>query len=309
MIDFFNTKSLDKLIEMPEFIEAFHSKDFKITDFVHNDLYRHMNDAGLFDYDYIERGEPTKKGGTNKPSKTNLVFLFWLMIAMELKEFGFIKTKLHKVKAYLFEELDILENIKFDTDKESLLKVLESFDFENAKIKDELSKKISTGVFLNGIKDKSVSRLFLTIFKLFSTGRDISLYVDKTGTAMFVDEFELSKTDIKNLSYDSRIILPLKKYLLYFIGEYADADFLTRSNILTDKEVHILNEFKRNDIISFTVKFHKGRPNTYEVKTLRKTDVSARLSEVLLKGGFEDIVLKTKQGSIYYSEFTKKIKL
>ena len=309
MIDFFNTKSLDKLIEMPKFIEAFHSTDFKITDFVHNDLYRHMNDAWLFDYDYIDRGVPTKKGEINKPSKTNLVFLFWLMIAMELREFGFVKSKLHNVKAYLFDELDILENIKFETDKVSLLKMIEKFDFENNQKKEQLSKKISSGAFLNSIKETKVSRLFLTIFKLVSTGRDISLCVDKTGKALFVDEFDLSKEELKELSYDSKIVLPLKKYLLYFIGEYAESEYLTRTNILTEQEINILTEFKRNDILSFTVKFHKGKPNTYEVKSLRKTDASARLSEVLLKRGFEDIVLKTKQGSIYYSEFTKKTKL
>ena len=309
MIDFFNTKSLDKLIEMPEFIEAFHSTDFKITDFVHNDLYRHMNDAGLFDYNYIERGVPTKKGGKNKPSKTNLVFLFWLMIAMELREFGFVKTKLHKVKAYLFDEIDVMERIKFDTDKLSLLNILDKFDFEDNQKKEVLGKKISSGAFLNSIKETKVSRMFLTIFKLVSSGRDISLYIDKTGQAIFVDEFDLTKEELKELSYDSRIVLPLKKYLLHFIGEYAESEYLTRTNILTEQEVYILNEFKRNDILSFTVKFHKGKPNTYEVKSLRKTDASARLSEVLLKRGFEDIILKTKQGSIYYSEFTKKTKL
>ena len=34
-----------------------------MIDIVENDIYRHMNDAGLFDYDYIERGVPAKKGG------------------------------------------------------------------------------------------------------------------------------------------------------------------------------------------------------------------------------------------------------
>ena len=309
MIDFFNSKSLDKLIELPEFIENFHLKDFKMTDFVHNDMYRQMNDVGLFDYNYIKRGVPTTKGTVNKPSKTNLVFLFWLMIAVELKEFGFVKTKLHKVKDYLFKEFDVMENIKFKIDKNSLLDSLETFDFDDKQVKIDLSKKISSGAFVSGIKDKSISRMFLTIFKMVSTGRDIQLCIDKTGEAMFVDEFELSKQEIKRLSYDSKIVLPLKKYLLFFVGHYAPSEFLIRSKILSEKEVFLLNEFKRNDILSLTVKYHKGRPNIYEAKKLEKFEIQARLSDVLISGGFEDIILKAKEGNIYYSELTTKKKL
>ncbi len=309
MTEILNKKYLDKLIEIPEFIESFHLKEFKMTDIVHNDLYRHLNDGGLFDYNYIDRGVKTPKGGTHKASRTNLVFLTWLMIIVDLKELGLANKKLHKVKDYLFEEFDIVENLSFEINKENLLNELEKFDFVDKEIKTKLTKKISSGAFINGVKDKSVSRMFLTIFKMIITGRDIQLYIDGTGETMFIDEFELSKEEINDLSYDSKIILPLKKYLLFFIGEYADIDFLRRSKILNDKEVYILTELKRNDIISFTVKFHNGNPNTYEVKSLRKTDISARLSEVLLKGGFEDIVLKTKEGNIYYSEYTKKTKL
>jgi len=309
MTDYFNSISLDKLIDLPKFIEEFHSVDFKMTDFVHNDMYRHMNDAGLFDYNFIERGTRTPKGGTNKPSKTNLVFAIWLMIAMDLKDYGFVKKKLHKVKDFLFSENDIIENLPFNTDKEGILKEIEKFEVSDKSVKRRLIKTISSGEFITKNKDKKVSRLFLSIFKLITTGNDIALYIDASGEAIFIDEKKISKKKMTDLSFNSKLILPLKKYLLFFIGEYASVEFLTRSKILTDNEVYILNELRRNDIISLTVKFHKGKPNTFETKMHRKTNITARLSEVLLKGGFEDIILKTKQGSIYFSEFTHKTKL
>jgi hypothetical protein len=151
--------------------------------------------------------------------------------------------------------------------------------------------------------------MFLTIMKMLSTGRDIQLYIDSSAEALFVDEFEISDAELKRLTYDSRLILPLKKYLLFFVGEYAPEDFLVRSKILTEREVFLLQEFKRNDILSFSVKFHKGKPHLYESKKLEKYQLQARLSDVLIGGGYEDIILKTKQGSIYYSEINTKTKL
>lgn len=308
-MDYLNTKYLDRLIELPGYIENFHQKSFKMIDIVENDIYRHMNDAGLFDYDYIERGVPAKKGGLNQPSKTNLVFAFWLMIALDLKSFGFVKKKLHKVKNYIFQEHNILENLDMEVNRDNLLQELDKFEFKNPDIKAELISKITNGSFIDALKDKSVSTLFLIIFKMLATGRDIQLYVDGTGESLFVDEFEFSKQELLDLSYDSRVVIPLKKYLLFFVGTYAELDFLTRSQILTNQEAYLLNELRRNDIISFTVKYKNGKPNTYETKKLEKIQIEARLSDVFIKGGYEDIILKTKQGQIYYSEITRKNKI
>ena len=305
MIDFFNTRYLDKLIEIPDFIETLHQMEFQVTDIVHNDLYRHMNDKGLFDYNYIQRGT---RGGNN-PSKTNLVFLTWLMIAVDLKDFGFKIDQLKKVKQYLFKEFDLLENIDFPTDKESLLNKLDKYEFKNDDIKNELTKKISSGKFLNGIKDKSISCMFFTLYKMIATGRDIQLHIDSSGQAIFIDEFELSDEDLQKLSFEKRIILPLKNYLIFFIGEYAPLEYLTRSKILSEREAVLLDEFRRNDIISLTVKFHKGEAHVMEIKKHKKIEIQARLSEVILKGGYEDIIIKTQNGTIHYSEQIKKVKL
>ena len=309
MINFLNSKYLDKLIEIPDFIDTFHSTDFKITDIVNNDMYRNMNDSGLFDYDYIDRGEKTVKGATRKASTTNLVFLIWLMIVLDLKKFGFKIDQLKKVKQYLFKEFDILENINFPIDKESLLKKLNSYEFENKEIKSELSKRINSGQFLTGVQGQTASCMFMTLYKMIVTGKDIQLYINSSGEAIFIDEFDLSDEDIKELSFESRITLPLKKYLCYFIGEYAPLEYLTRSKILSEKEAMLLDEFRRNDIVSLTVKYHNGKPNTIETRKYKKMVLQNKLSNIFLQKDYEDIIIKTRDGNIYYSELTTKLKL
>ena len=318
---YFNEKQFDRLMHLAEIIEASHKPDIKMLELINNDTYNNMNSVDLFNYDFIDRGHSAAKGVLNKPSQMNLVFYFYLNIILDLKAFGLNKNRLHKVKSYLFEEISLLEGVgelaKSEVDGESptvsltksLTETIKSSDFHNPQVRESLLRKIESGEFLKGLEGKSVSLLFLNIFKLISVYHDIYLLIDVNLDAMFVDEMELSNQDIVDLAKDSRIIIPLKQYLVNFIGNYSNHDFISRTKLLNKNDIKVLEQLKQNDIESVTIKFHKGKPNTMEVKKQTKIEIQSRLSEVLLKGGFEDIILKTKQGNIYYSQLTTKTKL
>ena len=308
--EYFNNQQLDKLIHLAKIIETSHKPDIKMLELINNDTYNNMNSLDLFDYDYIERGHSAAKGVLNKPSQMNLVFYFYLNIILDLKAFGLNKNRLHKIKDYLLSEIPILEELgdpKLLT--KSLTEYINSRDFSNPLNKESLLRKLNSGEYINELKDKNVSILFLNIFKLISVSHDIYLLIDVNMDAMFIDEMELTNQEVIDLTKESRIIIPLKQYLIRFIGDYFKHDFISKTKILSEKDVMILEQLNKNDIDSITVKFHNGMPNTMEVKKQKKIEIQSRLSEVLLKGGFEDIILKTKQGSIYYSQLTTKTKL
>jgi hypothetical protein len=318
---YFNEKQFDRLMHLADIIEASHKSDIKMLELINNDTYNNMNSVDLFNYDFIDRGHSAAKGVLNKPSQMNLVFYFYLNIILDLKAFGLNKNRLHKVKSYLFEEISLLEGVgefaKSEDDEcsstvsltKSLTETIKSSDFHNPQVRESLLRKIESGEFVKGLEDKSISLLFLNIFKLISVSHDIYLLIDVNLDTMFVDEMELSNQDIVDLAKDSRIIIPLKQYLVKFVGGYFKHDFVSRAKILSERDVLILEQLKQNDIDSITVKFHQGAPNIMEVKKQKKVQIQSRLSEVLLKGGFEDIVLKSKQGAIYYSQLTTKTKL
>ncbi len=90
--------------------------------------------------------------------------------------------------------------------------------------------------------------------------------MDSNGYAFLVDEFELSDEELKNLSFQAKIILPLKKYLMFFVGEYAPAEYLTRSKILNPKEVKLLEAFRQSNIMSLTVCYKDEQPLLLECK-------------------------------------------
>jgi len=318
--EYFNEKYFDRIMNLIEIIEASHSKDIKMLDLINNDTYNNMNAVGLFDYNFIERGHSAAKGVLNKPSQMNLVFYFYLNIILDLKAFGLNKTRLHKIKSYLFEEFSVLEGInvaeKHSSNGDSYTKSLTnaltesilSKDFSNPTVKESLLNKIESSEFIQVLEGQSVSKLFLNIFKLISISHDIYLLIDVNMDAMFVDEMELSNQDLMDLAKESRIIIPLKQYLLNFIGNYSEHSFISRTKLLSENDILVLTQLKQKDIESVTVKFHNGEPNILEVKKQTKIEIQSRLSDVLIKGGFEDIILKTKQGSIYYSQLITKTK-
>jgi hypothetical protein len=307
---YFNEKQFDRLMHLAEIIETSHKPDIKMLELIDNDTYNNMNGVGLFDYDYIERGHSAAKGVLNKPSQMNLVFYFYLNIILDLKAFGLNKNRLHKVKSYLFKEISLLDELGgTDSLTKSLTETIQSNDFNNVEIKGSLLKSIESGEFVNNLEGKSISLLFLNIFKLISVSHDIYLLIDVNMDALFVDEMELSNQDLIDLAKDSRIIIPLKQYLVNFVGKYTKHDFISRTKLFNDNDIEFLEQLKQNDIDSVTIKFHKGKPNIMEVKKQPKIEIQTRLSEVLLKGGFEDVILKTKQGSIYYSQLITKTKL
>ena len=304
---YFNEKNMDKLMQLVEIIESSHQLDIKMLDIINNDTYNHMNASGLFDYTFIERGHSAAKGVLNRPSQMNLVFYFYLSIIKDLKAFGLTKVKLLKVKSYLFEEFDVIDYLEMDT--KTLTNFVKLQEFKNNDTRIALLEKLESGKFFENLKGKKVSRLFLSIFNLISVSHDIQLFVDVNADAMLVDELELNNSDMIDLAKDSRIIIPLKQYLVKFVGDYFQHDFVSRAKVLSSKDIMILEQLKKNDIDSITVKFHKGTPNIMEVRKQKKVQIQSRLSEVLLKGGFEDIIIKTKQGSICYSQLTTKTKL
>jgi hypothetical protein len=299
---------LDKTMKIIDLIETFEIKDFKITDVIHNDLYRHMNDAGLFDYDYIEKGQISAKGVKRKASKTNMVFLIWLMIAKDLKEFGMTNAKLHKVKDYLFTENKIFDALRFKPSKENFLRLINWTSIKDDELKLKLKESIKSGEFIESLKDRNITNIYLNIYKMLYTKSDIKLYVKADGESIFVDETELPDEDIKNLSYIRAIVLPLKDYVTSLIGEYASVSFLTRSRLLSEKEAYLIDEFRRSDIKRISIKYKRNKPDVMEVTKLKEVKMINRLTEVFRRNAFEDVTIKTANGNVIYSEITERRK-
>ena len=83
-------------------------------------------------------------------------------------------------------------------------------------------------------------------------------------------------------------------------------------NFISKQEHEILKAIRHNfhELKSITVRFDgKAEPFLMEIKSMKKVKVESRLLELINKGEYADIEIKTVDGRISHYEKVKKVKL
>jgi len=240
-------------------------------------------------------------------------------VVKELREFGFSLKKIKDVRMILLKSLDYsgyFRNMQ-QKEKDKILKKL-----NDIRIKDENSKK----QFIEAMRidldasAKQTEPVYTTIMNIlinnFILYRDeIKLLIDVNGNVLPIMEsekndeiYEKLKSDIK-FDTESYITISLMKYFRKFILDKSNFNFIRNNNILNENEAHILSLVREGKAKSITIRFKEQKPYMLEVTKERKVHAEARLSEVLLNGGYQDISMKTENGNIVVSNITTKKKL
>jgi hypothetical protein len=80
--------------------------------------------------------------------------------------------------------------------------------------------------------------------------------------------------------------------------------------LLSDAEANVLQALREDDLSSVLIRYDKdNQMDLLEVKKLQKTEREARLMDLMLKDGYQDITVKTQHGKVVYCENTRKVKL
>jgi DNA-binding transcriptional MerR regulator len=312
---------LDTLLEpadAPSLMEALaktvdlnFSQDFVIQDIgVSSRIMNHWNEKGLM---------PLKLRIENSTYRFNFTELIWFNVVKELREFGFSLKKIKDIRMILLKSIDYsgyFRNMQ-QKEKDKILKKL-----NNIRIKDENSKK----QFIEAIRidldtsAKQTEPVYTTIMDIlinnFILYRDeIKLLIDVKGNVLPEIEserndeiYEKLKRDIK-FDTESYITISLMKYFRKFILNKSNFNFIRNNNILNENEAHILSLVREGKAKSITIRFKEQKPYMLEVTKERRIHAEARLSEVLLNGGYQDISMKTENGNIVVSNITTKKKL
>ena len=79
---------------------------------------------------------------------------------------------------------------------------------------------------------------------------------------------------------------------------------------LSDEEKKIFQAIRTGEYKTVTVRFNdKSKPRVLELTQIKKIKIESRLFEIIHKGTYEDIEIKTQNGEIYSCINTRKIKL
>jgi hypothetical protein len=243
---------------------------------------------------------PDKKRIQDENHKFNFVEFIWLKIVIELREFGFSISKIKIAKLAILKSMTLAELSQYPNTKTGI-----------QKAKNDFSIADSDSVTIDNIFKKQIPFLSLFVMDCIKNREDVKIYVSKNGQTV---PYSLSMHALyqgieTHLNGDSFIVIPLISLLKEFVEEERYFNFSSRAKILSDSEQQILELIRNGKAKSITISFKNDQPELIEVKKYKNVMKETRLSEIILKKGYEKIEVTTESGNIAYTTVTTKYKL
>ena len=108
----------------------------------------------------------------------------------------------------------------------------------------------------------------------------------------------------------SHVAISVTEALAEILGNAPMEKVAGNYGFLTPNEHQVFTELKSNDLLAVTIRFDdNGEMNLLELTENKTVDSRARLMELILKNGYQDITIKTQDGNISVYRNTRKIKL
>lgn len=275
--------------------------------------------ARNMNYWYNEGLLPDKSRIDRTTYRFNFTELVWFSIVRELREYGFAIDKIKEVKYYLLSDFDYSEYYFKLTrpDKKRMLKKLKELPIRDEESKNkfiEAMTKVLTGnTALKGPFITNTLNLLIINFILYR--ERVKLLIDRNGMTLPVAEKDendpLYETVKEETGFDteSYITLSLHKFFRKFITDPRYFTFSKENKILSETEAYVLTLLREGKAKALTIRFKDEKPYLLEITRETKIQAEARLSEVLLRGGYQDISMKTENGQIVISSIVTKEKL
>jgi hypothetical protein len=230
-----------------------------------------------------------------------------LGIVRELREYGMEKEKILVLKGELFSPVDhkaALCELKQNR-KETEAQLAKLYGVATSIVKPILDEYFRKGAELQAL---GYSNLSIYLYNVLGTRLPYSLWVNKEGKHRLVFQ---NKDGVPLMGDEggpleaSYIMISLNAIVGFFAGLEMINDTI-RQTLLSPQEWQLIEETRAEGLKSLTVKFKEGKMLTLESTRRKKIRLEARLLEVLLKGGYENLTIVTEKGQIVYAEQTVK---
>jgi|FLOH01.1.fsa_nt_gi hypothetical protein len=254
----------------------------------------------------------------NKMHRFSLTEFVWVKLIEKMREYNFplpvikaFKEDLLKssfseqtneiTPSFLFDIMKDMDGVKEDPQK--FKKFLEETDL-GAFAEELLPKEILSGNMLE---------LFILHSLFLQT--PFSFFIDHNGKGIIFNPLMLQdgvydKQDISDLFSKSFVSISLTEVLSEVLV-LTDVEILHgQLMLISDTEANVLQALREDEVLSVLVRFDKeNQMDLMKIKKLQKVEREARIMELMLNDGYQDIKMITQHGKIVYCENTRKVKL
>jgi hypothetical protein len=294
-------KSFDAFTEMnTNPIEFMREKKFTLKDF---------NFSPRVANHWIEKGLIANDHQAGKKIKLSLSEAFWLKLVDQLRSFNVSLESIKRIKSDFFDRShNVFEGFTKQQITEQLMQLklvnpqnLTFFDLDQYLL--ELSK-IQLNDFELMIQSILIERI--PFFLIFDTKSNFILLKE----GQFSNESEVFQMEYEQITRRSHIRISMNNVLEEFVESLGPLNSFERVPILTKQESELVQLMRTEDVSKVEIRYNgNSKPQMVEITTKNLINERARLNEIILSRGYQDITLKTQNGHVVCCENTIKYKL
>lgn len=260
----------------------------------------HWSDKGLF---------PNKQE-TGAWLLFNLSEAFWVKIIVKLREFNVSLDVIKKIKEDFFTEPKMI----FKPEEKDFLiqKIKESEAFN-----EEILKHISDDEIWESILKIKLSDFEIMIQSILLQRKPYFIILDNHDKVILSEESSLlSETnesyldDYYEITKKSHIRISMNEILGDLVRSLGDLKCSEKIPILTKNEATIIQLLRGDNISKIEIRYKNNtKPEIIEVTSKNEINEKARLSDLIISRGYQNITIKTQNGHAVHCENTIKYKL
>ena len=298
-----------ELLNSPFVAELFEGIDKNLSEplFTISHFELSARDASYWD----EKGILPNHCGTGKRRKYNLVQATWIKLIQQLRELGVPTDTIKKMKENLLEEQvtlnDVLKNPKAREVLELQLKKIGQLEtFLESEKNAELMKNA----------DKPIISLFGMMVKYCVVFRKpFALMVFPDGTYMpnslkILRDLNEQYENVDDILNKPHSVVSISMAYQNLVVGWSAKPFFPELGIFTNQEKEVLASLRLPDLKSVEVIYKDEKIDLLKVCQEQKVTPAHRLSDIISKNGYQNIVINTANGKPIYFEnkILKKIK-
>lgn len=321
------TEILEKLISFdlyssitsnPEDYLIVFEKRFELSDLdISSRVLNHWKDCGLLpdeedllETDDIESTIDNKVDpGYKKRNKFDFVGLIYLFILQDLRDFGYPISKLKKIKQALLFRPDMLDSIMQLTELDIQRLKKQGIDTRLAQMLFDNKQEIFDNKEIIPYSIRYSPVLSHIVQAALVSKLDLQLIITKDGDLSVELRNSAGQGESTDYNRQPHIVLPIFKYLSHFLSIDKYKELYVSFKLLDEQELLILNHIRSGKYIKISINLNDKESFKVEVTEKVNFDINARLSEILLKGGYQDIHITTQNGEISYSTTKTKTRI
>lgn len=250
---------------------------------------------------------PIKNRKKDENHKFNFVEFIWIGIICELRLFRYPMSKIKEIKEKLFCEKSMIEFLGFkegDDPYDFFLKYFPHFKNLNTKIEPE--KILALFSFISFDKKIPLLRIYISLFIQERVNLKLIIFNNGRLEMLASNDSPDSINLLKEIEHKTYLTIPMSKLMSQFMKFNENNELAVKYHLLTETELKVLHLVKINNFDTLKIFFKQGEPFLLEATENIKVSKDARLSEILVEGGYEKLEIKTNDGVIAFSPKTTK---